>query len=448
MKLYLLNAENIYFPQIKEYFREIVSSYDNGNYRSAMVMLYSTIVCDLLLKLKELSDVYSDEKAEKILNDIDKKRKGSNSSEWEHTLIDKVWKETEILTDESYMIIDNIYKLRNFSAHPALNEDYELISPSPEMTVAYIKKALEDIFVRPSVFAQNIVNRMSDDIASKKDIYWKDTDAFQSFLNRVYFERMSEKMANQVFKAFWKFTFVKSEEDIYDDNRNINRTTLEFMMEYYGDLIVNYIKDNPNYFHVEQNSKCLTQVCVFLAFYPKVFNSLDRETQYQIENYDENNIDMVKWFLIGDLEKHINTYKSPTDRLPSILLRAFKKVCKMQAQPQLFNKLIIKHYSMSDSYTSARYRFDYVLSNYLSDYSVDDFVEIIKSINSNNQIYGYGWQQERNDKLLKYAKPVLPETFDFSDYPHFEYTEETEDISEESTEPNLEEEAEETLDES
>lgn len=65
MKLYLVNAENIYFPQIKEYFREIVSSYDNGNYRSAMVMLYSTIVCDLLLKLKELADVYSDQKAEK-----------------------------------------------------------------------------------------------------------------------------------------------------------------------------------------------------------------------------------------------------------------------------------------------------------------------------------------------------------------------------------------------
>lgn len=56
MKLYLMNAENIYFPQIKEYYREIVSSYDNGNYRSAMVMLYSTIVCDLLLKLKELSE--------------------------------------------------------------------------------------------------------------------------------------------------------------------------------------------------------------------------------------------------------------------------------------------------------------------------------------------------------------------------------------------------------
>jgi hypothetical protein len=65
MKLYLVNAENIYFPQIKEYFREIVSSYDNGNYRSAMVMLYSTIVCDLLLKLKELADVFQTRRQKK-----------------------------------------------------------------------------------------------------------------------------------------------------------------------------------------------------------------------------------------------------------------------------------------------------------------------------------------------------------------------------------------------
>ena len=53
MKLYLVDAENIYFSQIRNYFKEIISSYDNENYRSAMVMLYSTIICDLLLKLKD-----------------------------------------------------------------------------------------------------------------------------------------------------------------------------------------------------------------------------------------------------------------------------------------------------------------------------------------------------------------------------------------------------------
>lgn len=185
MSLYLIESDNIYFPQIRGYFREIVSSYDNGNYRSAMVMLYSTIVCDLLLKLKELNEVYSDKKAEDILSDIEKKRKGAMSSEWEWALIKKVRERTELLTDESYVMVEHIYDLRNFSAHPALNEDYELISPSQEMTVAYIKQALHNIFSKPPVFAQNIVDRLSNEIAEKKDIYKNDFAAFKTFLKKA-----------------------------------------------------------------------------------------------------------------------------------------------------------------------------------------------------------------------------------------------------------------------
>lgn len=146
MKLYLVDADNIYFPQIKEYFREIISSYDNGNYRSAMVMLYSTIVCDMLLKLKELTDVYSDEKAERILDETNQQRKKANNSSWEWELIEKVWKQTELLSDEAFAILQHIYSLRNFSAHPAMTDEYELIAPTAEITVAYIKKALDLFF--------------------------------------------------------------------------------------------------------------------------------------------------------------------------------------------------------------------------------------------------------------------------------------------------------------
>ena len=187
MSLYLIDSENIYFPQIRGYFKEIVSSYDNGNYRSAMVMLYSTIVCDLLLKLKELSEVYSDSKAEKILSEINQKRSEYKDSSWEWDLIKKIHTQTELLSDESFMLIGHIYDLRNFSAHPAINDDYELISPTAEMVVAYIRKALVDILIKPSVFADNIVNRMSDDIAAKKDLYSSDKKGFHAYLQRVYF---------------------------------------------------------------------------------------------------------------------------------------------------------------------------------------------------------------------------------------------------------------------
>ena len=81
-----------------------------------------TIVCDLLLKLKELSDVYNDKKTEKILKDIneERKKKGNSACEWD--LIETIRERTELLSDESYAMIEHIYDLRNFSAHPAMND--------------------------------------------------------------------------------------------------------------------------------------------------------------------------------------------------------------------------------------------------------------------------------------------------------------------------------------
>lgn len=56
MDIYFLEKDGIYFSKMKEYFKEVVSSYINGNYRSATVMLYSVAICDILFKLQELKD--------------------------------------------------------------------------------------------------------------------------------------------------------------------------------------------------------------------------------------------------------------------------------------------------------------------------------------------------------------------------------------------------------
>ena len=48
--VYLPDSEDIYFAKTKEYFSEVISNYASGNYRSAVVMLYSVAICDLLFK--------------------------------------------------------------------------------------------------------------------------------------------------------------------------------------------------------------------------------------------------------------------------------------------------------------------------------------------------------------------------------------------------------------
>ena len=48
MTIMIPEADDIYFSKTREYFKEVLSSYANGNYRSAIVMLYSIAICDIL----------------------------------------------------------------------------------------------------------------------------------------------------------------------------------------------------------------------------------------------------------------------------------------------------------------------------------------------------------------------------------------------------------------
>lgn len=158
-----------------------------------------------------------------------------------------------------------------------------------------------------------------------------------------------------------------------------------------------------------------------------MYSQLDQTAQYQIQAFDAKDFEILKWFISGDLEQHIAAYICHRDLIPFKLLNTVKQICEKQGVPRLFPRFIIKHYAQSNSFSSAKNRFDECLSHYLSEFECADFIELIDAINKNRQIYGYGWQKERNDKILEYALPLLPENFDFENYPHFEYSKPADD---------------------
>ena len=161
--VYIPEADDIYFSKTKEYFNEVLSNYANGNYRSAVVMLYSVAICDLLFKLQELVDMYNDSVAGDILREVEKCRNSNDNkskSRWEKEFVDSVYRKTELLDLESYTNLNHLYDHRNFSAHPALNDRYELISPSKETTIALIKNVLEEILIKPSIFVKNVTDML------------------------------------------------------------------------------------------------------------------------------------------------------------------------------------------------------------------------------------------------------------------------------------------------
>ena len=63
-------SERIHYGKTKSYFQEVLSSYHNSNYRSAVVMLWSVAIDDIVYKLQNLVDLYEDAVAKSILDEL------------------------------------------------------------------------------------------------------------------------------------------------------------------------------------------------------------------------------------------------------------------------------------------------------------------------------------------------------------------------------------------
>ena len=229
-------------------------------------MLYSVAICDLLFKLQELKDMYNDTVANEILKEVDKSRNEHDNkakSKWEKELVDNIYKKTELLDLEAYTNLNHLYDHRNFSAHPALNENYELVAPSKETTIANIKNILKDILVKPLIFIKNIVNTLTEDLKSKNDLYENEDSKLAMYLNNKYFSKMSNSMKLVTLKAFWKFCFCLPEDADCQNNLAINRKALEILILGFQQEAIAYIKENNHLFcsfrSSFQNSACSFQ---------------------------------------------------------------------------------------------------------------------------------------------------------------------------------------------
>lgn len=206
--------------------------------------------------------------------------------------------------------------------------------------------------------------------------------------------------------------------------------------KYYYELC-EYIGQNKSYFTISEEPNCMAHACVLLAYYPQIYGKLDETVHHQLSSFKEKDIEVIKWFESGDLEKHLSELKIRKDRIEPKILEILEEICKRQGVPNLFIKMLIDHYANTNSFTSARDRFDYLIEPYLDRFRKDDFIRLIQEINKNNQIYNYSGQRARNNSIIASAKFVLPEDFDYDAYEKFRYTKVEEKPEESSDETDI-----------
>lgn len=227
-----LATEQIHSRKTKAYFEEVASSYNNRNYRSAVVMLYSVVICDLIFKLEELRDRYGDKKATKILVEIKKMQEDNpTSADWENSLVKLVKERTNLLEASDQANIMALKNHRHLSAHPVLSEGSELFSPNKDTTRAHIRSALEGILTKSALLSNDIVGTILADLADLKNLIFDDKK-LSIHLEEKYLKSMPVPLINRVFVALWKMCFV-SDSEVCHENREINVRALEIFLEKY-----------------------------------------------------------------------------------------------------------------------------------------------------------------------------------------------------------------------
>lgn len=307
--VYIPEAEDIYFAKTREYFNEVLSNYANGNYRSAVVMLYSVAICDLLFKLQELADMYNDTVAVEILQEVEKCRNpGDNKSKsrWEKEFVDSIYTKTELLDLESYTNLNHLYDHRNFSAHPALNDRYELVSPSKETTIALIKSILENILIKPPIFVKRVTDMLLEDLSEKKSIYQDEPEKLREYLRRKYFDRMSDSMKKSTFRSFWKLCFCLPDDEDCQRNRSINRKAMEFLFSDTSGLL-EFMKSDTMFAKTSPDDNCVMQLCILLAHFPQIYSVLSDDTKLQISALIAKNSTarIISWFTSSSKTAHM-----------------------------------------------------------------------------------------------------------------------------------------------
>lgn len=424
MNSLLFDFQKIINSKTREYFTEVVSSYNNCNYRAAVVMLYTVAICDILYKLKDLSELYGDTNASELLNKYEKHRNGQkesfSKSSWEYDLLSDA-KNAGLIDSVLFSELTTVYNYRNMSAHPILDQNYELCSPSKEIAVALILAVFERLLSQPPLYISKVIDSMSEDLAKRKSILLADRTLLCSSINDKYLSHLNEKYILQVFKAFWKFCFILENEECHD-NREINIEVLRLILEARQGIVEKEIKDDPIHFRCSLNDECVGSLVVLLSDYPNLYNLLRKEDQTTINSFINRNsrFKTISWFMFNSLGRFFDwLIKEKVVVNEDFFINRMNSCFEYNGKSELLYDYYLFCYSESHSFESAKNRWSKLICPIVDLLSKKQLEQLVEIINNNSQIYNSYHSPNANNRIVKALLTYGQIEIDFSDFAHF-----------------------------
>ncbi|OMF01214.1 hypothetical protein BK124_00615 [Paenibacillus amylolyticus] len=435
------STKEIHHRKTAEYFAEVHSSYKNQNFRSAVVTLYSVVMADLIYKLQESFDIYEDNTAESILNEIrDKQQRNPSSSEWEQYLIDSIINRTKLLESHDGENLKHLRKHRHLCAHPVLDQADVLFSPNDETVLAHIKNMIEGVISKGALLKSNIFVDMVTSLENDKK-YLTSEPVLSRYVESKYLKHFSFELEKKVFKSLWRVVF-KLDDDSCERNRDINFKVLKIMMDRNTENLKSLISEEPVYFsQINDDSKIISYISRFLFNYSDVFSKLEAHAQELLRSHtltDESKI--IKAYYLSktapDHFKHLSKryhhieynqfgakYSIVNHSFRKEDIVALKEIAKRTQSFYDFYSLMIEHYSYSTNFDTASSIFDECITPFLEKFDENLMLQLLDGFNKNDQIYTSfrRFAKYESKMIKKHADLVLVKDFDYKQYPNFNF---------------------------
>lgn len=405
-----------------DYFSEVLSCYYSGNLRSAIVMLYATVICDLVFKLEDLVSIYGDKGAEKILDELKTQQENNpKSTDWERDVPEKCKNANKILSTADYSNFCSLQQLRHLCAHPVINGSRELYRPNSDIVLGHIRNMLEGILVKPAFQVKELFNIILNDLSSVKDIIIDEKQLKQYVESKFLDKFNSIELEKHIFKTLWKFVFMLDNDEC-KTNRVINLFLLRLLVNRHKESLLSNFSKDKDYFANNIKSKDSTLLVLLIKFfneYPDFFGALPNAKQLEInaiiDNDPFNSLNGLAIFRSTDFVKHIF---EETMNCYHAYLKYIAEFLENIAGHSKALEYYIELYAASNSYDQADWRFDDFIEPHLNEFDEKQVEQLIDATNSNGQIYDRRQAPYANNKIRN-RMLVLNPKFDFSRYKHF-----------------------------
>ncbi len=421
------SIEQINSEKTRAYFREVSSSYFNGNYRASIVTLYSVVINDILIKLEVLDEIYSDSIAKDILNEIRTFQQAHpNSPDWEKDIIEKIKNRTSLIDNVDYAHIQALKNDRHLCAHPVIDKDDKLYTPNKETVASHIRNMLESLFLKPPILSKKILSTILIDIANKKELLIDD-ESLEKYIKSKYLNNLNPTVEVTIFRDLWKFIY-RLDNDDAENNRLINYRVLYFLYKRNTSRCIQKIKNEQEYFsNIRNNEHTINFLVSFLSENEFLYQDFREDVHLLISKHIEKNISAktVAWFLSESYPQHLeqvklwinNNYQQiyPWDASGQAYQRLFQ-VGYTKGYTREVTEFIIWRYSVSKNYDDADTIFFYLVKPNLEKFTEEQITELCKQANSNSQVYSRKQAEEDHKDLKKYIELNINPAFEFDKF--------------------------------